>query len=1061
MSFKEYARPPVVHDSGGDVIFQMVDAEYSMVGPLNKEYSSTIGVPLDKAPVVRFFGLNKHGNSVTCHIHGFLPYFYVKPDRQLTEWDCEAIKDALEDRLATEVTIQGKSNQYVISVKLVEKMSIMYYTEETSQFLRITLSTPKHIPLARQLFETGAVQVWSIHDGELQFSPTTYESNFPFVMRLMTDTDTACGQWIKLSKGKYSHRGDNNRQSTSQIEVDTQWDYLEPMPFQGEFNDIAPLRILSFDIECTHRKGIFPEANQDAVVCISAEFETYGSTEPPRGVRLMFKDSDPCEGVDVRWYDTEQQMLTQWSEFITQCDPDIITGWNIAGFDSPYLLARAEALKLKRFKHHSRMKESKVTAVADTFESKAYGKRDGKKVTIPGRVHMDAMQFVMREKKLRVYSLNAVSKELLNDTKDDFDSRMIPDYFDGPKASKATRSIYGRYCDKDRALPPRILKKLMAIPNNMEMVRLTKVLLNTLFTQGQQIKVIAQIHRKGNPEGYIIPTPVNSGKGKKDGDDGGVAYEGAIVIPPKRGFYQKDQPIATLDFASLYPSIMMANNLCYSTLIRPADIHKYPPEIYKRSPYNDSPFVLPSKKKGVLTRLLEDLIGGRKKAKEDLEAETDPFRKAALDARQLALKLSANSVYGFTGAMRGRLPCIEISASVTAYGRDMITLTRNYVINKYNKANGYQHDADVVYGDTDSVMIKFGTADIKEAMQFGKEACALITAEFPRPVKLEFEKVYAPYLLINKKRYAGQKWEADSKSPTGLKSKSDVKGMECVRRDSCPLLKDIEENALKQLIVENSPKGAFDYAVSKVGQLIRGEVDLSQLVITKAVSRTEEQYHGKQVHIEAVKRAQERDGSVQLVLGDRPAYIMVKHSVKGTKTHERSEDPVYVIKNKVPVDTQWYLSNQLEKPLRRIFEYIEGIDVNKILSGEHTRHVTITEQVEDPRKNTITKMFTKRKYHCLVCNVTVKDNTEPVCPHCTEQLGVDKAQLKRTKTERLAELQQKADKLWAECVDCQVKSGGLQQPEDCSNSQCTKFYRRYTARNDAQSMKDTINKYQW
>ena len=261
----------------------------------------------------------------------------------------------------------------------------------------------------------------------------------------------------------------------------------------------------------------------------------------------------------------------------------------------------------------------------------------------------------------------------------------------------------------------------------------------------------------------------------------GDKYEGATVIEPSRGFYE--QPVATLDFASLYPSIMMAHNLCYSTLVPPHLVGKYKPDEITRTPNGDT-FVKPHIQKGILPLILEELIAARKRAKLALAQASDPFEKAVLDGRQLALKISANSVYGFTGSQVGQLPCLEISSSVTSYGRDMIHLTKQLVLDKYTKANGYQFDSEVIYGDTDSVMVKFGTDDLAEAMRLGKEAAQYVSEHFIKPIKLEFEKVYYPYLLIAKKRYAGLYWTRPEKW-----DKMDCKGIETVRRDNCNLVK--------------------------------------------------------------------------------------------------------------------------------------------------------------------------------------------------------------------------------------------------------------------------------
>lgn len=251
------------------------------------------------------------------------------------------------------------------------------------------------------------------------------------------------------------------------------------------------------------------------------------------------------------------------------------------------------------------------------------------------------------------------------------------------------------------------------------MARVTGVPISFLFSRGQQIKVASQLYRKAKEMDLVIPFRRQSGQGE--------GYTGATVIEPTRGYYT--EPIATLDFASLYPSIMMAHNLCYTTLVPYSDIKKFNPEDLVKTPNGDY-FVKMHKRKGILPIILEELISARKKAKNELKYATDPFVRGVLDGRQLALKISANSVYGFTGAQNGQLPCLPISSSVTAYGRDMIELTKAKVMEHYRKENGYEFDSDVIYGDTDSVMVKFGTSDRSEAMRLGKEAAEYVSGFF-------------------------------------------------------------------------------------------------------------------------------------------------------------------------------------------------------------------------------------------------------------------------------------------------------------------------------------------
>lgn len=494
----------------------------------------------------------------------------------------------------------------------------------------------------------------------------------------------------------------------------------------------------------------------------------------------------------------------------------MITGYNIMNFDFPYLLNRAKHLKCMKFPYLGRLRNEMTTLTETKFSSKAYGTRESQDVNLDGRIKFDLLQILQRDYKLRSYSLNSVSAHFLNEQKEDVHHSIITDLQNG---TEQTRHRLAVYCMKDAYLPLRLLNKLMCIFNYMEMARVTGVPFSFLLSRGQQIKVLSQLLRVARQEDLVIP--VYSAQGGSDE----VQYEGATVIEPKKGYY--DLPIATLDFASLYPSIMMAHNLCYTTLLSDAQRSTMAPDTYIKTPEGYY-FVKEALRQGVLPRILNDLLSARKRAKNDLKNEKDPFKRAVLDGRQLALKVSANSVYGFTGATVGRLPCLPISSSVTSFGRVMIESTAKLVQEKYCVANGYAHDAEVIYGDTDSVMIKFGLPDLAEAMKLAAEAADYVSATFKKPIKLEFEKVYFPYILINKKRYAGLYW-----TKTDKWDKLDAKGIVTVRRDNCPLVVTLINTCLQKLLVERNAEGAVEYAKEVISDLLCNRVDISQLVITK------------------------------------------------------------------------------------------------------------------------------------------------------------------------------------------------------------------------------------
>lgn len=785
---------------------------------------------------------------------------------------------------------------------------------------------------------------------------------------------------------------------------------------------MAPFRILSFDIECAGRKGVFPEAEKDPVIQIANVVTRYGEQKPfVRNVFVM----DTCSlivNTQLFEFADEGQMLQSWRNFVDQVDPDVIIGYNISNFDFPYLLDRAKHLKVNKFPYLSRLINVQSTAKLTRFSSKQMGNRESKATNTNGRVQLDLLQLIQRDHHLRSYTLNAVSAHFLNEQKEDVHHTMITELHNGDANSRRRLAVY---CLKDAYLPQRLMDKLTCMANYTEMARVTGVPFNYLLSRGQQIKFISQLFRKALEHNLVIPNLRNDQQNEE-------AYEGATVIEPIRGYY--DAPIATLDFASLYPSIIQAHNLCYTTLLNKAIIENKgfkKDDDYIVTPNGDM-FCTQKVRKGLLTEILEELLGARKRAKKELAVETDPFKKAVLNGRQLALKISANSVYGITGATVGKLPCLAIASSTTSYGRGMIERTKEEVEKKYTIANGYEHDAQVIYGDTDSVMVKFGTSELAKTMELGEEAAKFVSGKFTSPIKLEFEKVYYPYLLINKKRYAGLYWTNPNKW-----DKMDTKGIETVRRDNCRLVQNVIETSLRMLLIDRDVEGAQEFVKEVIADLLQNKVDMSNLVITKALAKTE--YDGKQAHVELAKRMQQRDAGSAPALGDRVAYVIIKGAA-GSKNFEKSEDPIYVLENNLPIDTRYYLDNQLAKPLGRIFEPILGEKkAAQLLTGEHTRVIAVAA----PTMGGLMK-FAKKTQTCMGCkkpltNAEEKDGA--VCANDRHRLG----ELYTKTLGKMSELEVRFARLWTQCQRCQ---GSVHNEVICSSRDCPIFYMRMKARKD-------------
>merc|ERR1740121_3281071 len=430
-------------------------------------------------------------------------------------------------------------------------------------------------------------------------------------------------------------------------------------------------------------------------------------------------------------------------------------------------------------------------------------------------------------------------------------------------------------------------------------------------------------------------------------------FEGATVLEPLTGYYP--MPIATLDFASLYPSIMMAHNICYCTLMRPDQVKAMDQEQITRAPTTGSVFVKRETRRGLLPMILEELLAARKRAKKAMAEAEDPLTKSVLNGRQLALKVSANSVYGFTGATQGNLACLEISASVTAFGRTMIDHTKKMVETEFCIQKGYAHDAQVIYGDTDSVMVKFGVDTVAEAMDLGLKAAGLVSDTFLKPIKLEFEKVYFPYLLMNKKRYAGLYWTNAEKW-----DKLDAKGIETVRRDNCGLVRQVVEKVLNTILIEQSIAAAIKYVQDMMSDLLQNKIDLSLLIITKSLGKGDraEDYANKQAHVELAQ----------------PLLRIFGPALGGSDGDSKAE--------------------------------------SQLFRGAHTMAV----KANTPQNSALSK-FVRKGERCLGCKTLITDPKQgSLCKHCSEDRA---GEVVAEKLQELREGEEEYSRLWTQCQRCQ------------------------------------------
>ena len=850
--------------------------------------------------LISIFGKTEDGKSV-CLTTAFTPYFFIKLpagiDSQKVQRIYNILGEKCKDSLVAYSLMKSKD---VWGFQNNEEFAFMKINFKDLQARRLVDSFLRR-PLDRtpELFELFGVR-----------NVKVYESNLDPVLRLMHRTGIQSTGW--LDSGEKCVRS-----HLANVDIDlfcNDWTTLKPVAR----DDIAPFVVASVDIECNSSTGKFPDANIPGDTCfqIAISLCKFGSDEPYDKTCLCYKQTDPTlEGCDIRSYATEREMLEAFQKYLHKKDVDIITGWNIFGFDMEYIYKRAQINRCHYdFYNLGKLKDTDSELVIKKLSSSALGDNLLKLLPMSGRFIFDLFHEVKKGYKLDSYKLDSVSKLYLGDQKIDMAPKeMFARYKEGdPVKLKEV----AEYCIKDTLLPHRLMKKLCTLLNLVEMAKATWVPVPFLVERGQQIKVFSQLTKKARELGFMVPT-IRYGALPEE------PYEGATVLDAQKGAYYT--PITALDFEALYPSIMMAHNLCYSSYVM--DERKYgnvPGIEYETFNIGDRTYKFAQGVPSLLPAILLELKQFRKQAKRDMAAASG-FMKEVYNGKQLAYKISMNSVYGFTGAGKGILPCVPIASTTTSKGRSMIEETKNYVEKNFPGAK-------VRYGDTDSVMVEFDVGDRKgeEAIAYswevGERAAEECSALFKKPNNLELEKVYWPYFLYSKKRYAAKLWTKGKDEKMHM-DYIDVKGLQLVRRDNTPHVREVSKELLDVILTSSDPGPPKELAKERAIELLSGDVPNQKLILSqglsdsykvggKSVSVTSpESVNINQSHVQVVTKMRQRRPGSEPQSGDRVPYLLTKTEDSKAKAFEKAEDPKYVEENGVPVDYHYYFMNKFLNPV--------------------------------------------------------------------------------------------------------------------------------------------------
>ena len=898
--------------------------------------------------------------------------------------------------------------------------------------------------------------------------------------------------------------------------------------------EIFPEIDTSRDTYCNRLTNImdlsFPQIEGDKVIQIGTTVRKFGEKDCFMRHIITLGSCDKIDNAIVEPYETEKEVLLAWTRFIQKLDPDIITGYNIFGFDFDFLWKRAEELEcvdefcrlgrnniIDRKKETTEIKKGRLEL--KKLSSSALGDNILKYISMDGRIVMDLLKIVQKDFNLVSYKLDYVSEYFINDkimsiegkklcvkggdtilkgnfitinygsdkkyknkkfkiigingneitlneeidssimsenpkwtmAKDDVSPKDIFRLQDGSANDRKTIAVY---CIQDCELCNNLIDKLKIITNNIGMANVCLVPLSYLFLRGQGVKIFSLVSKECSSYNTLIPeikhiqeeTTIDTrafnsnneemfeyGEDQNympiDNDDG---YEGAIVLKPTPGVYL-ETPVTVLDYASLYPSSMISENLSHDSIILEDnnetrkylgddgikeldkigfgyvdithDVFKWiNPKIKSKGKEKVGTktcrFVQPKDgSKSIIPNILRKLLKARKDTRKKIKYVTveyeidgkiynysgliekkdgkiyfnhngtqelnktqiksmkdtyNDFEKAVYDGLQLAFKLTSNSLYGQIGAITSQIYLKFIAASTTAVGRILLHTAKDKTIE-------YFPDAEIVYGDTDSVFINFNPKDsngkklknrdaLKKSIEMGVEVEKYIQQYLKPPHKLEYEKTFWPFILFSKKRYIGNKYEFKTGEKDFVQTSM---GVVSKRRDNAEIVKYIYTGVIDILMEKRNLELSIKFLQTELEKLLAGKFGMDMLIITKSI-RGYYKNPDQIAHKVLADRMGVRDPGNKPSSNDRIPYVFINVKGQVDKQGDRIEHPDYIKEKNLKPDYLFYITNQIMKPVNQIYslnvEKLKGFKYNQSYYENKLKYLLETKTEEKALK---------------------------------------------------------------------------------------------------------------
>ncbi|ODN98467.1 DNA polymerase zeta subunit [Cryptococcus wingfieldii CBS 7118] len=696
------------------------------------------------------------------------------------------------------------------------------------------------------------------------------------------------------------------------------------------------MTVLSLEVFAQSRNQLLPDPEKDPVTAIFYCYQNEDDNLPDTTVHpgyyagyvVIGELANPSrfrlDGVAFDVVESELDLINWVTENTKYWDPDVLAGWELHNSSWGYLAARA---------HHEFGADimddlSRVVSGRSGRKNDGYAAHHSSTFKVAGRHTLNIWRICRSEINLTQYNFENVVFHLLHQRIPHYSSSSLTAMWKSQTPAHASRVL--KYFFQRAVINVEIIDQAEIITKTAEFARVFGVDFTSVMTRGSQYKVESFMFRIAKPESFVLVTPSKQQVGLQN-----APFAVPLIAEPESKYYT--HPIIVLDFQSLYPSIMIAYNLCYSTCLGRVEKFKNTNKFgftdlkisegllellkdYVNVTPNGMIFVKPAVRKSLLAKMLTEMLDTRVMIKQAMKgARGDKSLTSMLNARQLGLKLMANVTYGYTSATySGRMPCIEVADSIVQTGRETLEKAQELIHSRPD------WDARVVYGDTDSLFVALPGRSKDQAFKIGFDIAEAVTAMNPKPVTLKFEKVYMGSVLMAKKRYVGFKYE----NPDDVEPVFDAKGIETIRRDGFPAQQKMEEVCLKLLFRTQDLSQIKDFCRQEWTKILQGRVSIQDFVIAKEVKLGT--YSEKGVPPPGAAVAYRRilkDPRDEPQYAERVPYLI--SNADGRRLIDRARMPHEMLSNRsLGIDAEYYIRNLLIPPLSRIFNLV-GADVEE------------------------------------------------------------------------------------------------------------------------------------